>query len=366
MPVLLVGAGVNLSRTLPPRTPAPGRLPLGRAAVRQRTVARTSKLGSACAHVPASPLEYPWPIRPFKRQHPIRGYFGDPRTVGLEPLGSDRPGSPGSFRFHSGIDISAPPGTPVYPVVSGIAHVRSGDFVAVTTDDGRVFQYFHIRPTVGPGQPVTAGVTMLGRVKPVWKHLHLGEIDHFRVHNPLDPGHLEPYRDHTIPEIASLSFATADGSGLPPSDLHGPIQIVADAHDLPAIPVPGHWFDFPVAPALLSWKLTLAGHLVLGHTVLDFRHTRPAARDFWRVYAAGTYQNFPDFDHHFYWHYPGRYLFNLAPNLLDTHRLANGVYTITVTASDTCGNEGTLTRTVTINNTIGDNTTIDQPRPLRR
>ena len=24
---------------------------------------------------------FPWPIKPFNKQHPIRGYFGDPRTV---------------------------------------------------------------------------------------------------------------------------------------------------------------------------------------------------------------------------------------------------------------------------------------------
>jgi murein DD-endopeptidase MepM/ murein hydrolase activator NlpD len=46
----------------------------------------------------------------------------------------------GSFTFHNGVDISAPTGTPVYPVVSGIAHVNSGDLVAVTTNDRRAFQ----------------------------------------------------------------------------------------------------------------------------------------------------------------------------------------------------------------------------------
>lgn len=341
------------------------RLPEARAALNDIGVVRTSTRGTACARVAAGPLTYQWPIKPFRQQHPIRGYFGDPRTLGFEPLGSDRVGSRGSFRFHSGVDISAPPGTPVYPVVSGVAHVRSGDFVAVTTGDGRVFQYFHIRPAVGPGQPVIVGRTMLGRVKPVWKHLHLGEIDHYRVHNPLDPGHLEPYRDHTIPQIASLSFETPDGSHVARTDLFGSVRIVADAYDLPAMPVPGHWFGFPVVPALLTWKLALDGHPVLRRTVVDFRHTRPEESDFWRVYAPGTYQNFPDFDHHFYWHHAGRYLFNLTPSLLNTHLLANGTYTISVTASDTCGNQATLDQTLIINNSDG-NPTINHPQPLRR
>jgi hypothetical protein len=361
-PVLLLAAWINVPQTVSSRTDAT-RGVLATSAVKRRTVTRTSTLGSACTHVPAGPLVYHWPIKPFAQEHAIRGYFGDPRTVGLEALGADHRGSLGSFTFHGGVDISAPPGTPVYPVVSGIAHVRSGDFVSVTTDDGRTFQYFHIQPAVGPGQPVTAGRTVLGRVKRVWKHVHLGEIDHFRVHNPLDPGHLEPYRDHTIPDVAGLTFTASDGSALAPTGLHGLIQIVADAHDLPAMPVPGHWFDFPVTPALITWSLTLQDHLILRRTVVDFRHTRPAERDFWRVYAPGTYQNFPDFDHHFFWRRPGRYLFNLTPTPLDTRLLANGMYTITVTAADTCGNQGRLIQTLTVNNSIGDNTTINHSGP---
>src|SRR5207237_1482099 len=63
---------------------------------------------------------YPWPIKPFNKQHPIRGFFGDPRTVfenGVLAGGFD---GLGFFSFHQGIDISAPDGTPIYPVVSGI------------------------------------------------------------------------------------------------------------------------------------------------------------------------------------------------------------------------------------------------------
>jgi len=39
---------------------------------------------------------YPWPLEPFDRPHPVRGYFNDPRISGS------------SRAFHFGIDIAAP------------------------------------------------------------------------------------------------------------------------------------------------------------------------------------------------------------------------------------------------------------------
>jgi poly(3-hydroxybutyrate) depolymerase len=322
---------------------------LAETAIRRSSLPATK---SPCDSTRGGPLAYAWPVKPFGRQHPVRGYFGDPRTLGLERLGADKQGSLGSFTFHNGVDISASPGTRVYPVVSGVAHVGSGDQVTVTTGDGRTFQYFHITPAVRPGQRVSADRTVLGRVKRIWDHVHLTEIDDFTVHNPLDPGHLHPFHDHTVPHIDGLSFTSDTGARLDPRHLHGTILIAAQAEDTTPLAVPGDWFGFPVTPALITWKLTSPrGHTVRRVTVADFRHTEPPHRDFWHVYAAGTYQNFPDFAHHFYWHLPGRYLFTLTPTPLTTRHLVNGSYHITITAADTCGNRSTLTEPLQITNT---------------
>jgi pimeloyl-ACP methyl ester carboxylesterase len=324
-----------------------------RSAARNPAVLRRSALAhdSSCDHPKPNLLAYHWPVKPFDRQHPTRGNFGDPRTLSPEELSEDRPRSPGSFTFHNGIDISAPTGTPVYPVVSGIAHVNSSDFVAVTTNDRRTFQYFHIKPAVQAGQPVIAYRTVLGKVQPKWQHVHLSEIDHFRAHNPLDPGHLDPYRDHTIPDVGELAFSTETGARLGPQALYGNVLIAASADDLPPIPVPGHWLDFPVTPALLAWRITSNAGIVLPETtVADFRHIEPRNQDFWQTYSAGTYQNFPDFNHHLYWHRRGNYLFNLTPTPLNTRQLPNGSYAITVDVADTCGNHSSLTEHVRVTN----------------
>jgi len=103
---------------------------------------------------------YGWPVRPFNKPHPIRGGFGDPRTVFSLGFFSNPWEGPGSFSFHNGIDISARPDTPVYPVTSGIARVMGAGQVDVesplTNATRRVFQYEHITPHVQGGQRVVA------------------------------------------------------------------------------------------------------------------------------------------------------------------------------------------------------------------
>ncbi len=316
---------------------------------RTATVAKNSP----CDHPPVSRLAYYYPVRPFRRQHPIRGFFGDPRTVANAPFGEDTHESPGSFTFHNGVDIVAPTGTQVYPVVSGVVEaMRYADEVSISTNDARRFQYYHIKPRVRVGQRVIADRTVLGVVRPGWDHVHLTEIDVFQAHNPLDPGHLEPYRNHTTPSVEQLLFRAENGRDLDPEKLHGRLWIAADAKDLPPIPVPGEWYGFPVTPAFVAWRLTLPdGRLVEAERVVaDFRHTEPDNRDFWRVYAAGTYQNFPVFAHHYYLHRPGRYLFNLTPQPLDTAQLADGHFVLTVDVADTCGNHGSISEEIAIVN----------------
>jgi hypothetical protein len=307
---------------------------------------------SVCDHPPRSPLTYHYPIKPFLRQHPIRANFGDPRTLTTEEFGADTPRSPGSFTFHNGVDISAPTGTPVFPVASGVAAIGYADEVVVYTGDGRTFQYFHIRPFVRPGQRVAAYRTVLGTVRPEWLHVHLTEIDGDRVHNPVGPGHLQPYRDHTIPIVERLFFSDASGKPLDPTGLKRRVHFVAQASDVPPIPVPGDWFDARVTPALMRWRLeTRSGRVVVPERVVaDFRHTEPPDRDFWRIYASGTYQNFPVFGHHYFFGRPGRYLFNLTPKPFDTRRLHNGDYVLKVSVADVCGNRSSLAEAIQVHN----------------
>ena len=299
----------------------------------------------------ASAGAYSWPFKPFDRQHPIRGFFGDPRTVFLNGVLAGGFDGPGFFSFHQGVDIVAPDGTPIYPVASGIAHYLGASTLNVDTGNGRIFQYFHIVPIVGEGQDVVARRTILGYVQPPYGHVHLTEISGTHAVNPLQRGHLTPYVDRTRPTIRDLLFRNQTGTLQTPLGLCGRVELSVNAFDAPPLAVPGKFRGLPVTPALVEWSiLHLNGTAVVPLRVAaDFRTTVPGNGHFTDVYAKGTYENAPRFGNQQYTSMPGTYLFLLAPNY-DTTQLPNGVYDLVVDVADIRGNRAKLTERFSVLN----------------
>ena len=320
----------------------------------------TAVVAFALALVAAgSAAAYPWPVRPFNKPHPVRANLGDPRTIFDLSFFQNGIEGPGSFQFHNGVDISAPDGTPVYPVVSGTVRlIERGSEITVKTNDNRTFQYFHVVPTVADGEQVVAKKTLLGHVALTYGHVHLTEIRGFRVWNPLAKGGLAPYRDTTKPRVASI-FMRAPGAQAPldPLGICGTVSLVAEASDKPSMRVPGTFAGFPVSPALVTWSLRKVGGAVLQPTVpvYDVRTGLPAPREFWDIYARGTYQNAPRFANRQFSLMPGRYLYNLNSSF-DTRTVANGVYEVTVRAADIRDNASVLSQRFTIVNHPGSPT----------
>jgi hypothetical protein len=327
-----------------------------------------SATGQASAHTAQTPNaacltaaderlpSYPWPLKPFDRQHPVRGYFGDPRTVVYAQ-------QLGLFSFHNGIDISAWSGNAVYPVLSGVVVRIGADEVVVRSSHGRRFQYIHVIPRVRAGQQVSGSRTILGNVPRRWQHVHLTELRGSCVVNPLAPGHLAPYRDLTDPTVTGISFSTATGRVLSSDRLRGFVDVVVRAEDSPSLPGPGAWRRMPVAPALLRWSIRATdGRRVAGGTPVDFRVTEPPPQDFCQVYAPGTTQNFAADAGRYRWGRAGRYLYRLTTTPFDTATLKNGRYRLTVTATDTGGNNGSRTIALRIDNSR--HPIADPPSPL--
>jgi peptidase M23-like protein len=299
---------------------------------------------------------YNWPVRPFDRPHPIRGAFGDPRTSfnGAPTYAGLR--GPGAFAFHQGVDISAPDGTAVYAVKSGIARLRSRETVVVRSDHGVVMEYWHIVPAIRPGQRVTAYETVLGRIRFGSEHVHLTELRNGRPVNPLSPGHLMPYVDHTNPYVGSaLYFESGSERRLLPEFLHGRVQLAVAAADPTAMSIPGRWNGMAVSPARITWHIESAKTraVVVPETeAYDVRERLPENSDLWRAYARGTRQNMANFAGHKMWRQPGMYLFRLIDSF-DTHRLKDDIYLLVATASDTRGNSGSRRFVFTIHNKPG-------------
>jgi hypothetical protein len=315
-------------------------------------LAKASRTAGARA---VSGESYGYPVKPFDQEHFVRANLGDPRTQFFGPPTLRtllRAG--GHFSFHQGVDISAHPGTAVYPVIDGTVTAVTPLYIRVSSDGGRAFEYWHTGALVRNRQQVTARQTVLGRVEAPSNHVHLTEYEGGRVVNPLVPGRLTPYHDSTQPTVPAIMLRRTDsGRELLPNFVRGRVEIVAEADDEPTVPGRDIWHG-PVTPSLVTWRIRdLAGRVVVRQRVAaDFRTTVPPDSAFWSVYARGTYQNQTIFGRHYSYQQRGSYLFKLAQDF-NTRALRDGVYDLIVTATDIRGNSGSQTLRFTVHNRDG-------------
>ena len=299
---------------------------------------------------------YGWPVKPFDQAHPIRGSFGDPRTIFAGPPTLDTllAGS-GRFSFHQGVDISAPNGEAVYAVASGRVVGVDPEWVRVDCGNGRSFQYWHIRPSVRVGARVEAGKTVLGSILKPSAHVHLTHFEDGRVVNPVARMRLTPYRDTTLPQVLGIGIRREeDARDELPQFVRGRVYLVAEAVDSPALRVPGIWRDLPVTPARLNWRIEKwTGRVVVGERVArDVRESLPGD-ELWGTFARGTFQNMSVFGRHYSYLQAGRYLFKLSVQSFDTRTLHDGVYELVVTAEDIAGNRAVRRLRFTVHNEPG-------------
>jgi hypothetical protein len=185
---------------------------------------------------------------------------------------------------------------------------------------------------------VSASKTVLGTAVPRRGHLHLTEIRGTCAVNPLAAGHLAPYEDQSRPEVVALGAVDPEGAVLDPTRIAGPFGLVVQAQDYPPFPVPPPWEDLPVTPAVVKWRLTsAAGRVVVPWTyAADFAVTIPPNREYWRVYADGSHQNFVG--RGALAQLPGTYTFRLTP---PSRVMTPGSYTVSVTVATAAGNRST-------------------------
>lgn len=231
--------------------------------------------------------------------------------------------------------ISCPDGTAVYAAVSGTAVLESSrrETVAVRGDDGHtVHSYWHVVPTVANGQRVEAFRTVVGHVKAPWGHVHFSELRDGVYLNPLRPGAMRPYRDHTTPVVLSVRAEHGD-RGIPFQALSGRFDIVAEVTDRMPVAAPAPWTGFPVMPAIVRWRL-VGSNRAQWHIAADFSSALPAASTFRTTYAQWTRQNHPG--------RLGRYRILLARNF-DARTLPQHGCRLEIEVIDTGGNHSTRT-----------------------
>jgi hypothetical protein len=292
---------------------------------------------------------YPWPVQPFRSQHPVRGFLCDPRIPG-----------DGGRTFHFGIDIAAPGGTPVHAVAPGKvsygspADVAQNGGIVVVQANGRNFGYWHVTPAVQPGVTVKAN-QLIGHVSTQpedWGHVHFAESTHgptgISYWNPLRAGALTPFFDYGPPVIDAILTSA------PPAQLSGLIDLSVKAHDNTPIavtqPNPPGWQDMPVAPARIQWQLSQHGKVVIPWQLsVDFSSSfhpnvqgSPASDiNFDAIYTPDTTQNNPN--------QPGNFHFWLKRGF-DTSPHPDGDYELQVQAIDIRQNTRTSQLAVTFAN----------------
>jgi Peptidase family M23 len=300
---------------------------------------------------------YGWPVKPFDRAHPIRGSFGDPRTLfNGPPTRQTLLTSSGRFNFHQGVDVSAPNGEPVYAVADGVVTRVTREWVGVDCGNGRSFEYWHVTAKVRVGQRVAAGESLIGFIQRPSGHVHLTHLEDGISVNPVARGRLAPYEDTTEPQILGIALRRTDGDhDEMPHFVRGSVQMVVEAVDEPALRVQGLWQDLPVTPARITWRIEKwTGRVVVKEQVArDVRERLPDSSRFWATFARGSYQNFAVFGRHYSYLQAGRYLFRLSSQPFDTRRLRDGVYALVVSASDIAGNRDVQRLRFTVHNRDG-------------
>ncbi len=361
---VLIGSLVMFGLTAPSRTPiarSPVPAPNGRF-----TLARVDPC--FLAPPPAGPTG--WPLAPTGRPHGIRGSFNGVR--GLSP--------------HFGVDVEALRNqAPVYAIASGtVMRMRPGAhrFSIRTLANGHKLFYDHVVPlprlhtdeSIAAGQPI-------GHVVKGYYHVHVSEYSAACGWiNPMRPtGPLRVAQNTEPPTIGPLSAFVADSAAfrrfdtalspsserdpatpLPLSELHGVVDLRAEAHDWPVRAMAGKpQLELEVA-AIRAYLAPLSdrhAHLSRmkmiddGATLLN-----PAGlgTTLWHIWAFGTwrdpsgyYQSGPDARSHlgaaYVWHVGGT-------RGLHTQLYPDGRYQYCVQALTIDGVRGTRCTAVVIQN----------------
>jgi hypothetical protein len=344
------------------------------AALAHRTQARIPGALPPSFHPVYNDNYHGWPVRPLHSQHPIRGSFLDPRGI-------DENGLAG---YHFGIDVNVNDAHPEAGAPTGFSHrvyaMESGRARSVrgaphVCGNRRLevghFSYWHVSPTVRPGQTVKAGTPIGWTCTGEW-HVHVSEwqlVGGKRVWvNPLlATGKFAPYVDTEPPIVSGMRFFTPprtpwdpdtslrgldSASTLSPTRLHGLVDLRAQIEDAqsfwgflrhnPGYETPHHPYRVAVEIRARSGKIVLQR--------ISFQSDQLPVTPYLVHYAPGSVQN-GSMDECVHspqgGSCPGTYWFRpFSRDRLEywnTRAVPNGAYHVTVVAWDLKGNVGSLT-----------------------
>ena len=290
-----------------------------------------------------TPLRFAWPVRPFDQPHTLRATFGEPRGIldsGLQLRGRalaqtlsrlDQLLPLGQRLLHTGVDIVAADGTPVYAVESGVAHTGGASWDQYTIIGH--FGYWHLDAPVTSGTQVLAFTTVIGRVYPGQGHVHLTRFAGAGATpvNPLLGGGLTPYTDTAPPSLDELRAFDPSGRVIPLRQLHGPVVLslrAADVQSTGATHTGLYRLEYRIEPSG-------GGTPVVGPTETFRFDALPTGAVTDVIYTLGSTRH--RFETIFWYRFSDRS--PTEDGLIHTERFTPGDYRIIVTGSDARGNK---------------------------
>lgn len=322
-----------------------------------------------------------WPLAPLHQPHYVRGGFLDVRAG-----------------YHFGIDISADDSAPeqgapdgrsqrVYAIDGGTLRARN---LARGCHNRRAtvghFSYWHMDPVLPPGSRVRPGQMIGWTCTGEW-HLHLSEWQKIEGRtvwvNPLHRGgKLAPYVDRSAPEIDDIAFFTPEQTVLVPGErraaeagtrfdlaapLTGAVQLRVAVAD-PQLPQGFVGDDSRLLNGIHPYAMRVTIRDAAGRQVFAQRSFRADIQPssplggllpLLNHYAPGTRANQhagvcmkagPELDCRAH---PILNALARADNplgVLETSRLGDGAFTLTVVAADIAGNVGTASTRFCVDN----------------
>src|SRR4029453_3481087 len=99
---------------------------------------------------------------------------------------------------------------------------------------------------------------LVGHVEAPWLHLHFAERRAGVYPDPLRPGAPPPWATPNMPQVTKI-ILSRNGRALSPAAIAGPVDVIAEAHQMPPRAVPPPWQGLPVTPARLRWRVRRGG-----------------------------------------------------------------------------------------------------------
>ena len=188
-----------------------------------------------CLAAAPAALAYGWPLKPFHKAHPIRGNFGDPRTIFSDPFEPSGPFGGCALLVPQRprhLRRARPGRLPGRLGRRACSRPRRGHRPRLRRPDLQVHAHHPERLRRAAGDRLQDGP------RPHRRDRLARPLQRDRQHDRDQPARHEaprPYSDGTKPKVASFLLREPNGKAFATRGVAGSVELIAQAYDMPAL-----------------------------------------------------------------------------------------------------------------------------------